>query len=235
MTNNTINSASVYFNANWNRYINAVNANTLYHREMFAELRKFIEMHFSTAPFNFVDIGCGDSHSVAQVLVETAINKYIGVDAAKDVLKLAALSLENVHCDKELICEDMVKAIPHLARPIDIIFTSYAVHHLSTQQKFDFILSCQQKLEPNRFFIMVDVVLNPNQTRDEWLQVLRNRMQTANPDIDKDEIDLRMNHAAADDHPDSVETFRAFAEQQKWADFQLVLQKEIFAFMVFRK
>lgn len=230
-----VNTASSYFNENWQRYQSTVKNNTLYHREMLAALRQFLSANIGTRTFSFVDVGCGDSSTVAPLLADQAITKYIGIDAAENVLKMASTSLAQLECEKEFIADNMTTAIPHLSSPVDIIFTSYAVHHLSLQDKFNFIESCKQKLNQNGFLLMVDGVLKDNQARDEWLNALQGRMEKTIPDITSDEVAFRMQHPRVDDFPESIETFSNIAQQQAWKSFQVIVDKGIFAFMVFTK
>lgn len=226
-------TASEYFNENWQRYQSTIRNNTLYHREMLQALQKFLSTHIGSRPFSFVDVGCGDSSTIASVLAATSIKKYIGIDAAQDVLKMAEHTLASLDCEKELIADNMITALPRLSAPVDVIFTSYAVHHLSLHDKSNFIAACKQKLSPNGFLLMVDGVLKQNQTRDEWLDALKLRMLESNPDIDGDEIITRMEHPRVDDYPEKIDTFAQIARQQSWNNFQVLVDKGIFAFMAF--
>ncbi|KTC89884.1 class I SAM-dependent methyltransferase [Fluoribacter dumoffii] len=227
--------ASEYFNENWQRYRNAVKNNTLFHREMGQALKKFLSTHLGNRPFSFVDVGCGDSSTVAPLLSETSIKKYIGIDAAPDVLKMAENTMASLHCEKEFIVDNMTSALPKLPATVDVIYTSYAVHHLSLQDKMSFIDTCKQKLNPNGFLLMVDGVLKQRQTREEWLDALESRMLESNPEITGEEIIARMEHPRADDHPEEIDTFAQIARRQSWKNFQVLVDKGIFAFMAFEK
>lgn len=230
-----VNTASAYFNENWQRYQSTVKNNTLYHREMLSALQQFLSIHIGNRAFSFVDVGCGDSSTVAPILSGKNIIKYIGIDAAEDVLNMASISLAHLECEKEFIADNMTTAIPRLSSPVDIIFTSYAVHHLSLQDKINFIESCKQQLNQNGFLLMIDGILKDNQTRDEWLDALKERMETTVLDITSDEIAFRMQHPRVDDFPESIETFSKIALQQSWTSFHVIVDKGIFAFMVFAK
>jgi cyclopropane fatty-acyl-phospholipid synthase-like methyltransferase len=228
-----INSASLYFNENWQRYQITLRNNTLYHREMLSALQQFLLVNMGSRAFSFVDVGCGDSSTVAPILADTAIRKYIGIDAAKNVLEMATDTLRSLDCEKEFIADNMTTAITEIPTSVDIIYSSYAVHHLSLQDKISFIANCKQKLNPNGFLLMVDAVLKAGQTRNEWLDALQARMVETNPGVPSDEIMSRMQHPRDGDFPESIETFAKIAEQQAWKDFQVLVNKEIFAFMVF--
>jgi ubiquinone/menaquinone biosynthesis C-methylase UbiE len=227
-------SASQYFNENWKKYQQTIQSNTLYHKEMTATLNTFLNDHFSSKPFSFVDVGCGDSSTIISVLTNQSIQHYIGIDAAEDVLKLAADNLKSIKAKKEFICDNMVNAISQLPPSIDVIYTSYAIHHLSHQQKVDFIQTCQDKLSKNGFLIMIDGILKPNQTRDQWLTALETRMHTTQH-LSPEELTFRMQHPRKDDHPESIATFKTIATQQHWKNFQVPLEKDICAFMIFTK
>lgn len=229
------NTASKYFNANWNKYQESVSRNALYHHEMFSVLDEYLNKNFMTTKFSLLDIGCGDSNSIVPILADKPIEKYIGVDAAADVLKMATINTANLPCDNLLICDDMLTAIENLTMPVDIIFTSYAVHHLSSQQKFDFIRICKDKLKANGVLLMIDGILNDEQTRDEWLEALHTRFKIVNPSATPEELEIRMQHPRADDYPESINTFEEIAKTQNWQNFQVLLKKDIFAFMVFTK
>lgn len=234
MCSKQVNTASAYFNDNWQRYQNSVKNNTLYHQEMFAALDNFLNLNMKK-PFSFVDVGCGDSSAVAPILLNKTITKYIGIDEAKDVLKMSAANLDALNFEKEFIADNMITAISEVKAPVDIIFTSYAVHHLNVEQKTNFIAECKQKLHEDGFLLMVDCTLAESQTRDEWLAALKNRMKATIPHDNLDEIDIRMQHPSDADFPESINTFANIAQQQAWKSFQVIVDKGIFSFMVFAK
>lgn len=224
-----------YFNTNWQRYKDSVNKNMLYHLEMYTALNQFLQDHIGERPFSFVDIGCGDGSSIEPVLAEKSIQQYIGIDAAEDILEIAASNLERLNCEKKLILGDMIQAINQLPLPVDIIFSSYAIHHLSSQEKFDFIKACKDKLLPGGYFLMIDVIREENQTRDEWLDAMEARFTLFNPDLPQDDIKSRMIHPRAADYPENILTFETFSRDHEWRSFQILVKKNMYAFMVFEK
>lgn len=67
------------------------------------------------------------------------------------------------------------------------------------------------------------------------MNALQERMEATIPDITSDEVAFRMQHPRVDDFPESIETFSNIARQQAWKSFQVIVDKGIFAFMVFAK
>ena len=222
-----------YFNDNWQDYKSYVAQNRLAHREMLSLLNQFLHDNMRDSPFSFVDVGCGDSSSIGSVLLDNPINKYIGIDIAGEVLKLAPDNLANVNCEKEFIFDDMTKAIKGLQSPVDVIFSSYTVHHLSYQDKFNFIQECRGKLRAGGFFIMVDGVLEENQTRNEWLLAFEDHYKLIYPDITPEEMTQFMKHPRASDYPENIKTFEKIAYQTGWNNFRVLNKIGLLVFMVF--
>jgi cyclopropane fatty-acyl-phospholipid synthase-like methyltransferase len=231
---NEPNSASQYFNNNWKKYQETIKNNTLCHREMAAALNTFLIDNMAARNFTLVDVGCGDGSTIIPVLIGKSLTKYIGIDGAAEVLKLAENNFSVINSEKEFICDNMVNAIAKLPAPVDVIFTSYAVHHLSRQHKIDFIQTCQNKLGTNGYLIMIDGVLKRNQTRDEWLEDLSNQIKVTQQ-LTPEELHFRMQHPRKDDFPEEIATFEAIAKDQLWRKFEVLVDKEIYAFMVFAK
>lgn len=225
-------ASTTFFNQNWKKYQNSISHNTLYHKEMMAALTQFFAEKLPT-PFSMVDVGCGDCSTIVPVLSQTNIATYVGIDAAPEVIQLAQQNMQAIHCQKEFICDNMINAIKVIPQ-VDLIFESYAVHHLSTQQKFDFIQQAKGKLKSNGYLVMIDCVLRANQERHDWLNEIEDRIKTTQQ-LSKEELAFHMDHIRNNDDPDSVQTFQAFAEKQQWKSFDVWVDKGIFAFMIFTK
>lgn len=224
-----------YFNKNWQQYKKYVDQNRLCHQEMFAALNQFLHEHMPKRAISFVDVGCGDGSSIAPVLMEHSLKKYIGIDIAEQVMQMAPIHLAQLNCEKQFIAENMTTAIQHIPAPFDIIFSSYTVHHLSYQEKFDFIHDCKNKLAPGGFFLMIDGILDENQTREQWLYAYETFYREICPTITDAQLELFMRHPSRSDYPENIHTFQQIAQMQKWSNFQLVLRIGLLAFMAFSK
>ncbi len=44
-----------------------------------------------------------------------------------------------------------------------------------------------------------------------------------------------MDHIRNNDYPDSIQTFKDFAQSQQWQSCEVVVDKGIFAFLLFKK
>lgn len=230
-----MNVASQYFDEHWKQYLDVISNNTLYHREMMTALDDFLNNHFGAQSFSFVDVGCGDSSTILSVLKDKDLAEYVGIDAAEHVLTFAEKNLEIIHCKKEFIAKNMQEAIRELTSTYDVIFSSYAVHHLSQQEKEAFIAACHDKLNENGYFIMIDGILKPKQTRDQWLHDLGERMMRT-LSLNQQQCEDRLHqHARNCDFPEEIAKFNNIAKKQGWTRFEVLFEKDIFACMVFCK
>lgn len=224
-----------YFNKHWQNYKNSVARNSLCHKEMFSALDQFLGEKMKGESFSFVDVGCGDSDTIAPYLQGHSLNKYIGIDIAETVLQKASNNLSKLNCFKQFITENMTTAIKNLSSPVNIIFSSYAVHHLQYVEKFNFINDCKNKLTAKGYFLMVDGILDVNQTREEWLQSYESYYRKLYPTIKEDELEQLMRHPRSSDYPESILSFEQLAQKQGWKNCEVLLKIGLLAFLVFSK
>ena len=108
-----------------------------------------LRAQFEGRPFSILDLGCGDAATLAPLLEGLALQRYKGVDLSETALALAAENLKVLTCPVELAQE------AHLGRtgrgwPHDVIYSSFALHHLPTGQKAEFFRLAAQRLDQGR-------------------------------------------------------------------------------------
>jgi len=191
---------------------------------------------FDGHPFRFVDFGCGDASAVLKMLLTKNIAHYTGVDASSDLLAAAAQMLAPLKCQKTLICNNMTLAIDDLSAPADVILCSYSLHHLLREQKAKFIETCYKKLSSPGCLILIDGVANLNETREQWLIRLEERLFNKVPGFNAQDVAQLMIHPREFDYPETIEIFRDIAQRSPWKNFEVLLERDEFlAFMVFSK
>ena len=225
-----------FFDRQWNLYQRAIRANILCHDVMYASLDSFLNKHFADRPFRFADFGCGDSSAVLSTLQNRAVQHYIGVDAAADLIEKAQNTLKSLPCEKSLFCEDMQTAIDKIPPQVDLIFCSYSLHHLQRNDKSAFIRKCYERLTTPGYFILVDGVAMDGETREQWLGRLEERFRTIVPDFTDEDTAEIMQHPRKYDHPETIAQFRTIAQLSPWRSFDVLLERDNFlAFMVYSK
>ncbi len=231
------NAASEYFNRNWELYTESVNSGALFHQEMYATFGAILNDHFPDQAFSIADFGCGDLRSTAKLLSAPVfkIKNLIGVDGAADVLNLARANTAHLACEKTFMCEDMLSACAKLPdASLDVIFSSYALHHYSLAQKEAFLQNCQRVLRPDGIFVLVDGVRARHQTREQWIEVLESNFLAKAQHSPKDHEQC-FEHVRSSDFPETLETFASIAQKQAWKKFQIALDKGHCACQVFSK
>lgn len=227
-------SPGEYFNKYWESYQVAVKNDLLYHQEMFGLLKQSLDQYFAGRSFSFADFGCGDCESLASVLQFFPVEKFLGVDAAESVLAKAPKMMAKVSGKKEFLSKDMLEACNQLTdESFDVIFTSYALHHFTTEEKAGFIKKCQSSLKPGGLFILVDGVRTKGQSREEWLQVMENETETRGQDWAAQ--NHAVEHMRSSDFPEPIEFFSELGRTQDWQNFQILKEQDYCAFMLFRK
>lgn len=225
-----------FFGAKWHLYQKAIRKNVLCHDDMFAALDRFLIKHFDLRSINFVDFGCGDASAILHTLTSRNVARYTGVDASSELLVSAGKTLAALKCPKELICQDMGIAVKDLSSPVDVMFCSYSLHHLLTDQKAQFVRDCYDKLSASGCLIVIDGVAEEGETRDHWLHRLEKRFVDNVPDFTAEDLAQIMKHPRESDHPETIGTFRDMAARSPWRSFDVLLERDNFlAFMAFMK
>jgi hypothetical protein len=235
LTENNTKRVATCFADGWDAYLEVVRRDVLFHAEMFETLDVILSKRFEDMPFSLADFGCGDSSAVAPLLQKHQVTRYIGVDAALELIERATIVLAETPCMKELIAADMRLAIKELALPVDVIISSYALHHLSTADKAAFIGDAQSKLVEDGLFVMIDGILPEGKTREDYLARLEANLRRIAPEASEQDIAEHMDHPRLDDFPDGVATFKQIAKNQGWQDCEVIVDKGIFALLVFTR
>ena len=150
------NSNEEFFNAR-NTYAKVVKNNYMHHNELAEQIRAILVNRFSDQPLTFLDIGCGDCSSVETVLDSIKLSSYVGVDLSETALRLADASLNKRPFAVAFMHTDMLSAL-RTSSLFDVIFSSFAIHHLTTNEKTELFRLVSQRLRPFGLFLFVDVV-----------------------------------------------------------------------------
>lgn len=237
-------TGSELFEQRWSTYDYILAGNHLFHKELYAELRKFLRATFAQ-PIDVLDLGCGDCQYLADQLTVDGevcqISSFTGVDLAAGALELARKNIRKAlrqGTPVDFVHSDIVKFVADCSRRFDLAFASYSVHHLSLEQKDELVRHLSKTLRPGGVYFQVDVLRRP----DEPLAVYHDRFVkhiqaewNFLPQESKDDISA---HARACDLPETLETWRNLAQKHGFSScnvldahphpdtgFCLVLQK----------
>ncbi|TPW00002.1 MAG: tRNA (cmo5U34)-methyltransferase [Beijerinckiaceae bacterium] len=181
-----------FFDA-WDTYQKVVAGDYMFHREIGVEMNRVLRARFDARSFSFLDLGCGDAAALAPLLEGLPIQRYKGVDLSETALALAAENLKALPCPVELTHAHILAGLTGDVF-YDVIYSSFALHHLPTAQKAEFFQRAAQRLHKGGLLLLVDVL----REEDETLEVYHKRycgwLRSNFSALNGDEKDLICDH-----------------------------------------
>lgn len=156
-------SEADYFGV-WRRYRKVIDANYMRHAEFGAHIEQALSARFAGRRFSILDLGCGDAALLASMLRKMDVASYDGVDLSEEALVFAEQNLKSLSCTVRLIHSDLLTALKSDGRRYDVVHSSYAVHHLSVEQKAEFFALAAKRLEKEGLLLLTDVMREEDET-----------------------------------------------------------------------
>ena len=195
----------------WDTYARVVGGNYMFHRELGDAVRRTLADHFRGRPFSFLDLGCGDAATLAPILQDFPVNHYRGADLSEAALAAARHNLSGLGCPVELRHADMCDELMAQTTPVDAIYSSFALHHLSRDQKSVFFRAATQKLATDGVMLLVDVVREEDQPLDVYHRAYTSWLRASMTGLDSSEHDAICEHIVNNDFPEPWTTIAAMA------------------------
>jgi SAM-dependent methyltransferase len=205
------NSAAAFFDV-WHTYRKVVAANYMHHIEIKAQLERVLLAQFASRPFSFLDLGCGDAATLAPLLASMVVRRYKGVDLSESALALAAENLTALSCPVELVCRDILVALAADSALYDVVYTSFALHHLSTEQKAEFFRRVAQRLEKDGLLLLTDIVREEDESLPVYLGRYCDWLRSDWSALDAKEKAFACDHILNNDRPETFSVLQALAQ-----------------------
>ena len=164
-----------------------------------------------------VDLGCGDLGQLAPLLRTLPLKKYVGLDLTQAVLPLAQRNLGSVPYPCVWEQGDLLNwACSSQNNRVDLLHSSFALHHLRQDQKLLFLEGARKQIEPNGLFIWADV-FRPNQ--ESRLDYLRRYCQRINqwPGLSQSQRNSISQHIQTHDFPANRDWLEQHAKTKGWS------------------
>jgi cyclopropane fatty-acyl-phospholipid synthase-like methyltransferase len=210
-----ITEVSEFFNA-WAIYQKVLANNYMHHREIYQAVKALLAEQLETRPFKLLDLGCGDASFLVQALEGRAIQHYTGFDLSDPALALAAENIAPLGCRAELINIDFMTGLAQTKERFDIVFTSYALHHLTREEKSKFFHLAHSVLSENGMLLIIDTMREPNETLPVYLDNYCQWVQEQWLQCEEQEFTAIFQHIRNNDLPETAADLSALAEA---ADF----------------
>ncbi|HBJ86141.1 MAG TPA: class I SAM-dependent methyltransferase [Verrucomicrobiales bacterium] len=208
------------FRQSWTLYDSISEMNYMFHREIYVRITALLSQRHAGGPYSLLDLGCGNTRFLAPCLKTVPPSRYAGVDLSEAALNEAReylSGLENV----ALYHQDMLQAVQAADTPFDVIFSGFAVHHLDAEGKQQLFHACAAKLAPGGLFIMVDVVREEGQTREQYLEGYLDFMRTQWTAVRPDHLEEACAHVAAHDFPETFSDLKRMAANASLTEVRL--------------
>lgn len=196
-------SAVEVFLKSWRVYQDIIEHNYMFHREISDTCRTALQQIQPGEPLRILDLGCGDASMTLPLLAAGSVESYIGCDLSQPALDIARSQLDARQIPHQLICDDMLQvAAEQPDASIDVVFSSYAIHHLNAISKHRILDDIARVLSPGGHFVLIDIFRNPSEDRAAYMRgymsVVREQWNQLSPEA----RDLIINHATEYDFPE---------------------------------
>lgn len=204
----------------WEVYRKIVSNNNMFHSEIYADVAA--QLHTQSQPFSLLDLGCGDAANLAPVLANVPVSHYCGVDLSATALALAKANLGGLAGSVELRCGDLLQELYAQDHGVDVVFSSFALHHLSFAKKAEFFRQTHRRLKTGGFLLLVDTFRAAHEDRDAYLQAYCGWLRGTWRGIDDAEKDLACRHIIENDFPETLADLQTFAGQAGFSASQTI-------------
>jgi predicted TPR repeat methyltransferase len=219
------------FNRQWSTYRQIVDHDLMEHRALSAELAKALNSYLQQRQAKaeagaingnpnlaMVDLGCGDLALLAPLLRQLPLSSYLGLDLSPQVLPLARQALEPVAYSCQFQQQDLINwAETHQGDPpVQLLHSSYALHHLSDLAKGDFLRQARQKISSDGLFLWADVFRQPGESLPTYLRRYSQRIRSSWQVIETSRLDAVIHHITNFDLPADREQIVAIASACGW-------------------
>ena len=219
-----------FFDA-WTVYKKAVDHDYLAHRATYAALRDFLDERFAGRAFSILDLGCGDASFIAGALRGTRVSSYTGLDLSATALALARENLAGVVDQPELVQVDLVEGLRGGGGRFDVVFSSYALHHLSLDEKSAFLGDCRAALRPDGVLAIIDVMRDEGESRAAYLERFTAYLTRRGDAYSRGELDALLGHVRANDFPESLATYERLALDHRMRAVRAIPVADHFGFV----
>jgi ubiquinone/menaquinone biosynthesis C-methylase UbiE len=203
-------AVGAFFDEQWRVYQTFLREDYLEHRLFYALLHAVLLTRFD-GPVSLLELGCGDASQTVRALTQVPLRRYVGIDLAAAALSLAKTNVQAVCANAELRQNDLLRGLTGLRETFDVVLASYALHHLSLDEKRDALAHIDRTLAPHGVFVLIDVVRRADETRDAYLDRCLGHYRTTCRVFTPRQLDLIASHVRAADFPESEETLRELA------------------------
>jgi 2-polyprenyl-3-methyl-5-hydroxy-6-metoxy-1,4-benzoquinol methylase len=199
------------FEKNWQIYQKIIANNYMLHKDIAEYTSKYLNQISNESAINMLDLGCGDAKQIANQLGGLNIKSYTGIDMSDAALQFAQKNIELINCAGTFLTGPMEVLIKKNTSIYNVIYSSYAIHHLSDAGKKEFLLECRNRLSKNGVFILIDIFRQPMQSMAEYKNEYCTWIKNYWNSLDPEEMQMIFDHINEYDFPNEIENMISYA------------------------
>jgi ubiquinone/menaquinone biosynthesis C-methylase UbiE len=128
-----------------------------------------------TAALRAIDLGIGTGYFTERFLNNFPNSRVLGLDGAQAMIELAKARLTSLASRVQFVIGDFRKLqeLAPDAGTIDVVFSAYALHHLSRPDKETVLRQVVELLVPGGWFVNADLIVSDSPELENRLQQIR--------------------------------------------------------------
>jgi tRNA (cmo5U34)-methyltransferase len=129
----------------------------------------------TTAALRAIDLGIGTGYFTECFLNKFPNSRLLGVDGAPAMIELAKARVKSSESRVEFVIGDFrkLRELAPGAGTVDIVFSAYALHHLSRLDKETVLRQVVELLAPGGWFVNADLIVADSPELEDRLQQIR--------------------------------------------------------------
>ena len=128
-----------------------------------------------TAALRAIDLGIGTGYFTEQFLKHFPNSRILGIDGAQAMVNLAKERLKSLASRVQFVIGDFrnLRQLAPSAGMVDVVFSAYALHHLSRPDKKTVLRQVVKLLGPGGWFVNADLIVADSPELESRLQEIR--------------------------------------------------------------
>lgn len=197
----------------WALYDHVLDRNYMFHDEIFRDVRRILQERQAGRPFALLDLGCGSARHIAAALTGTSVNHYAGCDLSDVALGHARRQFLGHSCRCEFIQRDFVQVLEEGRPEFDVIFSAYALHHLTTDRKAEFFHLVRRRLREGGMLLLVDTIQEEHESRESSIAAYCSWVGATWGTVPPEVQHSIFEHIRGFDHPEKSSTIHRLAAE----------------------
>jgi SAM-dependent methyltransferase len=198
----------------WSMYQRVLDSNYMYHDEIYRGVERLLADHFATRPIAVLDLGCGSARHLSAALAGCRVSAYKGYDLSETPLTEAAGNLARLNCPVELKQGDQLDALGRESGAFDLIFCGFSLHHLTTENKKEFLRLAHRRLNTGGVLLVVDPAREEDEPRPIYLDRYCGWIRSDWESMPEAAVDAICEHIRGNDFPETARDLRAMAAEE---------------------